>query len=201
MGVRGVDALLPEYDVNEVHRRVYDAGAAEVRAALEALRPSDLPLTRALVAVRGLPALLTGTRRPKDERTLVEGLAAGGFARLVDTPGEVVFAIVGRFWRPDGGRREPVADAAEFTAFAEPGWAKAVMSFELRPHARGTELGTETRVRLTSTKARLAFRAYWFVVGTGSALIRREILTAVGRRLAAGTGQPGPRPEVTGRST
>ena len=183
MGVRAVDALLPEYDVNEVHRRVYDADPAAVRAALESLRASDLPLTRLLFQVRGLPAMLTGGRRPPDEGTLLERLAAAGFARLVDTPEEAAFAVIGRFWRPDGGRREPVADAGEFTAFDEPGWAKGVMSFELREAEGGTELLTETRVRATSAGARRAFRAYWLVVGTGSALIRSEMLSAVARVL------------------
>lgn len=177
---RAIDDLLPEWDVNEVHRRGYAADPAAVRAALESLRPSDLPLTRVLSAVRSLPALLV--RRPAAAGgTLLDRLTAGGFARVVDEPDEAVFAIVGRFWRPDGGRRPPVPDAAAFRAFAEPGWAKAVMSFELAPRDGGTELLTETRVRTTSAGARRAFRAYWLVVGTGSALIRREILAAVGR--------------------
>lgn len=183
--MRAIDRLLPQHDVREVHRRVYAADAAAVRRALESLRPEDLPVTRVLFALRTLPALLTRTGRREDGRTLLDRLAANGFARLVDTDTEAVLAIVGRFWRPDGGRREPVATEAEFTAFAEPGWAKAVMSFELSPRDGGrTELLTETRVRLTSAKARRAFKAYWLLVGTGSALIRREMLYAVGRRLA-----------------
>lgn len=180
---RAIDDLLPEWDVNEVHRRVYAADPAAVRRALESLRPSDLPLTRVLSAVRSLPAVLVRRPAAPDGGTLLERLAAGGFARVVDEPDEAVFAIVGRFWRPDGGRRPPVPDAAAFRAFAEPGWAKAVMSFELTPRDGGTELLTETRVRATSAGARRAFRAYWRVVGTGSALIRREILAAVGRRV------------------
>lgn len=185
MTVRAVDALLPDSDVSEVHRRVYDAEPAAVRAALESLRPEDLPLARLLFAVRTLPALVTRRGMPRDGRTLLDRLTANGFARLVDTGTEAAFAVIGRFWRPDGGRREPVASAEEFTAFSEPGWAKAVMSFELSPRDGGTELLTETRVRLTSAGARRAFRAYWLLVGTGSALIRHELLAAVERRVRA----------------
>ncbi len=185
MTVRAVDRLLPEHDVHEVHRRRYAAEPAAVRRALESLRPEDLPLTRLLFAVRTLPALLTGRGQRRDGASLLDRLAANGFARVVDTETEAVFAVVGRFWRPDGGRREPVATAEEFVAFAEPGWAKAVMSFELSPRDGGTELLTETRVRLTSAGARRAFRAYWLLVGTGSRLIRHELLYAVERRLAA----------------
>ena len=180
---RAVDELLPEYDVHEVHRRRYAADAVAVRLALEGLRASDLPVTRVLMAVRTLPSVLLGGRARRDSRPLLDQLTSSGFARVVDTPGEAAFAVVGRFWRPDGDRRPPVADAAEFASFAEPGVAKAVMSFELRPVDGGTELVTETRVLTTSAGARRAFLTYWRVVGPFSALIRRELLAAVARRL------------------
>lgn len=180
---RAVDDLLPRYDVREVHRRRYAAEPTAVRAAVEGLRADDLTITRALFAVRLLPARLAGRRVERRDVRLLDGLAANGFARVVDTPDEVVVAVIGRFWRPDGGRKQPIADAAAFVAFAEPGYAKAVMSFELRAVDGGTELLTETRVAATSVGARRAFKAYWLVVGTGSALIRRELLAAVARRL------------------
>jgi hypothetical protein len=180
---RGIDDLLRDYDVNEVHRRVYPAAAADVREALESLRAEDLPLTRRLMAVRTLPARLLGRRRDPDDGPLLDRLTDAGFARLVDTPNDAAFAVIGKFWRPDGGRRDAVRDAAEFRAFDEPGWAKAVMSFELTEVEGGTELLTETRVWPTSAGAWRAFRLYWLVVGAGSKLIRREILDAVGRRV------------------
>jgi len=180
---RGIASLLPRYDVHEVHRRVYDAPPAAVREAVESVTASDLPLTRLLFAVRLLPALLAG-RRVRDGGTLTDGLVANGFARVVDTPDEVVYAVVGQFWRPGGGRERTISDAAAFTAFDEPGYAKAAMSFELTPCDGGTELLTETRVLTTSAGARRAFAAYWLVVGTGSALIRSELLAAVARRLS-----------------
>lgn len=179
---RAIDVLLPEYDVHEVHRRRYAAGVGDVRAALEDLRASDLPVTRVLMAVRTLPSLFGGRPR-RDSPSLLDQLTASGFARVVDTPGEATFAVIGRFWRPSGERRPPVADATAFVDFAEPGLAKAVMTFELRPVGGGTELVTETRVRATSAGARRTFLAYWRVVGPFSALIRRELLAAVARRL------------------
>ena len=186
MPERAVATLLPRYDRHEVHRHTYPAPPAAVRAALESIRGDELPLTRALFAVRMAPAVLTGRRPPPDDRPLLERLGANGFARLVDTPREVVFATIGKFWQPDGGRRVAASDAATFRDFAEPGFAKAVMSFELRELPDGgTELVTETRVRATSASARRAFAAYWLVAGLGSRLIRREILAAVGRRLTA----------------
>lgn len=182
-GRRAVDDLLPYYDVNEVHRRRYAADPGAVRRALESLRPADLPLTRALFAVRLLPARLAGRDVRRGDETFVDGLERAGFARVVDEPDEAVFAVVGRFWHSDGGRMPAVPDADAFRTFAEPGYAKAVMSFELRPYEGGTDLCTETRVYATSLGARRAFRAYWGVVGAGSALIRRELLRAVETRV------------------
>ncbi len=175
--VRGVEELLPRYDRREVHRRWYAASPAAVRAALESVAPADLPLTRILLAVRGV------LRHPASTGPMLERMARSGFARLVDTPEEMVFGVVGKFWRPDGGRRPAVPDAAAFRAFAEPGFAKAVMSFELRPAGAGTEVVTETRIAGTSAGARRLFALYWIGVRGGSGLIRRELLAAAGRRL------------------
>jgi hypothetical protein len=183
---RTVETLLPRYDRHEVHRHEYQAPPDAVRAALESLRGNDLPLTKALFAIRLLPAVLLRRHPPRpDDRPLLDRLGESGFARLVDTPQEVVLATIGQFWKPDGGDRVAADSTDAFRHFAKPGYAKAVMSFELRELANGgTELVTETRVLATSAGARRTFAAYWLVVGLGSRLIRRELLAAVGRRLA-----------------
>ncbi len=176
---RTIDDLLPAYDRREVHRRTYTAPPAAVRAALDAVTPAELPLTRTLFAVRRL-------RPVRSDRPLLERLGASGFSVLVDTPGELVVAVVGRFWRPSGGPRLPVRDADDFRDFGTPGYAKAVMSFELLPRDGGTEVVTETRVQATDVAARRAFTRYWLLVRPGSGLIRHELLAAVGRRLRHG---------------
>jgi hypothetical protein len=55
------------------------------------------------------------------------------------------------------------------------------MDFVARPDAGGSVLSTETRVRATTKRARVAFRAYWVLVGPFSALIRRRWLRAIAR--------------------
>jgi hypothetical protein len=73
-----------------------------------------------------------------------------------------------------------------FAAFAEPGWAKGAMSFQLTPIAEGTLLAAETRVRLTDPASRRAFAPYWFLIQAGGAgLIRLELLRAIARRAEA----------------
>ena len=55
------------------------------------------------------------------------------------------------------------------------------IDFVARPDGNGSVLSTETRVRATTKRARVAFRGYWLVVGPFSALIRRRWLRAIAR--------------------
>ncbi|MDQ1688824.1 MAG: hypothetical protein QOK42_1799 [Frankiaceae bacterium] len=183
-----VEALLPVYSRREVHRRNYAATASEVRAVLEGLRPRDLPLTRALFAVRGLPLLLQG-KSPfalvdlDRGGSLLEQTERAGFLRVVDNPTELVLVAIGRFWRPDGARVQ-VSDREDFERFDQPGYAKAVWSFELNEQGTGTtELVTETRVLATDAGAARLLAAYWLLIRAGSGLIRREMLAAVATKL------------------
>jgi hypothetical protein len=114
--------------------------------------------------------------------TLVDQLERGGFTRVVDTPREVLLVVIGKFWQLDGGR-VPVADAAAFASFSDPGYAKGTFGFALHEAAGGTELVTETRVVGTDAGAERRLGAYWLLIRGGSGLIRHEILGAVGRKL------------------
>jgi hypothetical protein len=98
---------------------------------------------------------------------------------------EAVLGQVARYWNA-----RPVAGPASsrtpegFARFAEPGWAKAAMSFQLTPVAGGhTLLAAETRVQATDPAARRAFARYWRLIRAGGAgLIRLELLRAIARR-------------------
>lgn len=63
------------------------------------------------MAVRGLPALAR-RRRLRGSGPTLERFRRGGFVCLRDTPGELAFGGIGRFWRADGGIR-PIEAAAE----------------------------------------------------------------------------------------
>ena len=101
----------------------------------------------------------------------------GGFVVLADRPDEVIVGRRGPVL--DGRRRHPAIAAADFAAFDEPGFAKAVLNLHVRAVAGGTVLTTETRIQGTDERARRSFRRYWRVVMPGSALIRRAWLRAI----------------------
>jgi hypothetical protein len=177
--------LLPEYDFNEVHACSVAAPGARVYEAVKAATAGEMPLVRALFAVRSLPAMLRGRGglpRAKDE-SLYEQMVRFGFTVLADDPGrELVVGIVGQPWKLDGGKRARIEDAADFLAFTEPGFVKAAMSFEVDEQAGATRLRTETRVYATDPLARRGFARYWRVIRPGSGAIRRSWLRAAKRR-------------------
>lgn len=169
-----IDTLLPQWDVHEVHG--IDVGASPERtwAALEQVTVRELPITRMLMGLRGLDA-----RSRALDRTFME--AASFLVPLAEAPSERVTGMVGRPWwlRP---ARVPIAGAADFAAFREPGWVRVATDFRVMAAAGGSRLETETRIQGTDPGARRRFARYWRIVGIGSALIRRDVLRAARRR-------------------
>jgi hypothetical protein len=176
-----LDEFLPDYDVNEVHSTRVAASPDAVMAALRSLTARDVPLLVALMALRSLPALLTGRRRRRPRGTIVEGFLKGGFVTLAERPHELVVGAVGRFWLSSAEVRR--VSAAEFAAFREPGYARAAFNMHAEPApGGGTLLTTETRIQATDDEARRSFRRYWRVIYPGSAAIRLAWLRAIRRR-------------------
>jgi hypothetical protein len=177
-----LDELLPAPHFHERHERRIAAPPAAVWAAVQDLRLADLALSRALMAVRMLPARLAGRRRPASGRLLEDGPVPV----LAAEPGRTVVAGgVLQPWKLTGGERPPTLDAAALRAFAQPGWVKVGYDMVIEPDGPGARLTTETRVTATDARTRARFGLYWLVIRAGSGLIRRDMLRAVARRAEA----------------
>jgi hypothetical protein len=147
------------------------ASAEHIFAAIHEVTLSEIPVGRLLVRLRGIHADST--------RPLFDEMLKSGFALAAEQPNEeLVLAAIAQPWKLRGGRRPPGAD---FRTFADPGYAMA-MNIRLD---NGT-LSTETRVLLTDSRSRRAFRRYWLVIRPFSGLIRRIWLRAIGRRAETG---------------
>jgi hypothetical protein len=178
MSGTAIDEWLPQYQVSASYSILVHASREKTHAALQQASFSDLAIVQRLMRLRGyrmghdeVPA--TGAR---------EGIR-GSFIELAAVPQqEVVLGIAGRFWRPDGGIVRGLTPA-EFAGFRREGYAKAVWNFSLASANSDTQLSTETRVQTFGRSATLKFRAYWFVVGPFSGLIRGAMLREV-KRLA-----------------
>ena len=176
-----LDAVFPEFDVSKRHRVSIRAPCARVfEEAIRYVFRKSL-VTQVLMALRGYGGRVRQANAG-DPGTLRASLARFGFTPLAEAPGEeLVFGLVGQFWRPSGGLR--AVSAPEFAAFHEPGFAKAAWNLLCLPTADPdvTELSTETRVLCYGDAARRKFLLYWRGVERFSGLIRRSLLRGVRR--------------------
>jgi hypothetical protein len=174
-----IDNFLPDYDVVERHETFIAAAPTRVYKCVRALDVGRMPFTAALLALRGIPHLLTGAVRPSLRMTLDDLVHLGFVVLADDPPRELVLGVAGRFWRPTSGvvRISP----SDFGRFAEPGHVRAAWNFRIESEHGGSRLRTETRVECIDDAARRRFRLYWTVIGPFSGLIRRDMLRAIRR--------------------
>jgi hypothetical protein len=177
---------MPDYEHHERHTTLINASHADVWRAIREVQPREIRLLVLLTAIRGL-----GQRPRSDARKpLLDVARAGGFTDIGETGDELVLGTIGQFWRMRPREcQKPIASAASFKAFAEPGFAKSAINFLTRPENGRIRLMTETRIATTDPAARRRFTIYWSVIYAGSALIRREWLRAIKRR-AESPGSP-----------
>lgn len=196
-----LDEIMPHFDVVERHRTVVRASPSAIHAAI---READLgggPVTRALLALRALPAAvvallrspreaLTAWRRPAPGVRLADFERVGFRVVAERAPEELVIGLLGRFWTPRGGLCAEVSET-DFRRGPPRGFALAGWNFTARPLADGgTELATETRV-WCAPDARWKFRTYWLLVRPGSGLIRRAMLRSIRRQAELRNGTSG----------
>jgi hypothetical protein len=181
-----LESLLPEYDFREFHKIVVRAPASHVFRAIKECTPRNLPIMRALMAIRLLPARLIGRRSPVSfgDRGLLDSFIAAGFLILAEQRDrEIVIGRIGQFWKPIGGEFPRVTSRDAFSRFDSSGFVKAATNFLLEADQGGaTVLSTETRIAATDAAARRKFGIYWALIQFGSGLIRREWLRAIKRR-------------------
>lgn len=185
-----LDRLMPTYDHRERHTRYCSAPVTAVWDALHELTMDELLMAKVLIGVRGA---LGGGRSP--EVPDPQPLAMEAFAPRVclqDRPREVVLCDIATYTSPTPRRPDDVSrgDLLAFVTFTEPGWSKSLMSFRLEPAPGGTTITTETRIRSTDRRTRLAFRFYWLAIRLGSGLVRRDILNAACRRAELLSAEP-----------
>jgi hypothetical protein len=173
--VAAIDDWLPQYDVHERHEIALAVSPERALEAVLGIPAASDRIVGILISARGMTAT---------HETLERFFLSHRFVVLSRSPTEFVAGAIGAVWRPRGGLVR-IADGEEWRAANVPGTIKAAVDFRAEPSADGCRLSTETRVLAADPRARLAFRAYWTVVGPFSSLIRRRWLEGVGRAVAA----------------
>jgi len=175
--VKPLDEYLPAFEFSERHRLAIAAPTERIDRAVRSVSLQDIPVARALWALRRLGRPYGDAGRP-----FVEGALRGSVV-LDDVPGEgIVLGLTGQLWRlrgGDGGPRPRTPE--EFFAYARPDVCKAVIDFRVG----SSVLSTETRVHVADRAARRKFRRYWLVIRPFSGLTRILFLRAARRRAEA----------------
>ncbi len=183
-----LDDFLPAHEFNEFHAVTVQAPPDRVFAAIHELRAGELsPLVNLMLSFRNLPSRLLRKAEPRlaNDQPFLQQLLSGGFIPLGEAPDqEVVFGLVGQFWKLTGGDSPPIASPEQYLAFNDPRYAKVAANLLIRSDTESgsVRLSTETRVHVFDPRTRRKFGFYWRLISLGSGFIRVLWLKAVKRR-------------------
>ncbi len=186
-----IDQYLPAYEFSELHSVIINAPPERAYTALKELTVADLsPLIFLLLDIRSLPGRIIhkGGSGSFHGGPFLEQLYQGGFIPLGEMPGEeIVFGLIGQFWKLFGGVDPQVPDAPAFLTFDDPAFAKVAANLAISVDENGrTRCLTETRIHVPERSTRRKFAFYWRVISMGSAIIRRLWLRAIKRKAERG---------------
>lgn len=172
--MRSLDDFLPTYEFSEHHSLAIAAPPERIDDALRTVSLRDIPVARALWALRRLGRSWGDPGKP-----FVDG-ALDGAVLLDQASGEgLVLGLTGQFWRLRGrDKATRPRTTEEFRAYDRPDACKAVIDFRIGLAV----LSTETRVHVPDPASRRKFARYWLVIRPFSGLIRILLLRAAKRR-------------------
>lgn len=180
-----IDEFLPQWEVRERHQIRIQATPDQVYRSLRTTDLARHPVVRGLLAMRGLPMVLTDWSRLHQLRAraaqpvTLATFEEQGFRILAeDPPHELLLGLEGAFWTPRGDLRP--MDPMSFGEPIPASTARGAWNFSLAAAGVGRcVLRTETRVLTGDVAARWRFRLYWLLIRPGSGLIRRLMLRAI----------------------
>jgi len=180
-----LDQFLPRYDFHEIHQITVRATTERTFAALKALTPAELsPLVGILLSLRDLPSRITGhaSQTLKKTEPFLDQLLKGNFTLLADESDEVVFGLVGQFWKLARERKVRITTCDEFINFKQTDYARVAANLRVQTVNGYTVLSTETRIAAPDPQTRSKFSFYWRLISMGSGWIRVLWLSAIKRK-------------------
>ena len=170
--------LSPQARLLERHELRIAAPPERAYEAIQQVRLVDMPVVRVLFMLRGIPQ--------SKEMTLRQFFSTPPFLILQEKPPhEVVIGSTGRSWRLTGDRERPGLPSTpeKFRTYVEEGSMRVIANLRAEATDSGSLISTETWVETFGPRARWLFRAYWLIVGPFSAVVRREILRTVRKKV------------------
>ena len=183
-----LDKFLPKFEFNEIHTTKVDAPPERVFTAIKELTAAELsPLIFWMMDIRSLPAKLMGKSYPgmaRQSKPFLDQMIEGGFIPLAEeTNSEIVFGLVGQFWKLTGGIEPDIPSPQAFLDFDDPAFAKVAANLAVTVDENGrTRCSTETRIDVADPRTRRKFAFYWRIISMGSGWIRVLWLKAIKRK-------------------
>ncbi len=182
-----LEDYMGEYGTNQVRAVVVDAEPEEV---MEALRDTDLSRSGVFIKALGwlsvMPDRVIEFLKGEEELSVpeefrVDSLEEHGWTMLADDDHELVYGVVGKFWKPEPEIQEVEPD--EFMEFDRPGFAKAAINFYVQPYGRGkTLLSYELRVDVMEEGMEKKFGILWKLIGPVKGYTVKRVLERVKRK-------------------
>ena len=178
--MRAIQKFLPDARNTEIQRIFVKAKPDVAWNTVRHFDASNIPWIHFLFDLRDLPNRLRGEQTmEKDFKLGVDEVAESGkgFMILHDEDHEVVVGSVGQFWHMD----IPFAHLTgeEFRDFNIPGWGKLAWAIAVEPYKEGSTVSLELRTTATDEESWKKLERYYRVIGIGSRLIRKSVMSHV----------------------
>lgn len=179
-----IDYYAPRFQYSETHKiHIYGSEAKIMNAILTHQATHD-PLIQKMLSLRALPDALW--QKLSFQRSEEPSFSMDSFTVLGQNHHkELVFGLIGKFWRPDFGLIRP-GTAAAFYAFEKKGVAKLVLNYRLNsidPIKQEVCLSTQTRIVCPDFGSWLFCGGYWLLIRLGSGMIRRRMLKNIKKQV------------------
>jgi hypothetical protein len=183
-----LDKFLHTYEFNEIHTVTVDAPPERVFTTIKELTPAELsPIIFWMIDIRSLPAKLMGkswSSVSHQSKPFLDQMYEGGFLPLAEEANsEIVFGLVGQFWKLTGGEEPEIPNPQAFLDFNDPAFAKVAANLAVSVDEKGrTRCSTETRIHAADPRTSRKFAFYWRIISMGSGWIRVLWLKAIKKK-------------------
>ena len=177
-----IDDYLSDYNFSEKHTIEINASNDQILKAIIDLSPNEISfIFRLLFFIRSFPPKMLGRNYIGFDPNvpLLKQLEEKGFKILETNEQEIVFGVIGQFGKFKNGEIYKIDDFKNFNRNES---GKVATNFYLTENEKTVSLSTETRIQISGKKSKMMFAMYWFIVYSGSAIIRRIWLRAIKKR-------------------
>jgi hypothetical protein len=177
-----LDEIQSKYHFRQRREKDIEASPAVIYKSIWDYPINESLPFKVLMGLRNLPARLVGrgSYLPGGELTVARWLSETHFTLLTEKENEeIVFGLIGQFWKPLYGRILIIPEVDKFMEFEETGFVKTAANFYIEPRDEGARLSIEVRIYATDRKALWGFWFYWRLIEPFGGLLRADMIRRI----------------------